>query len=360
MPQKNNFSGLNAIMATKAEQLGCLPPEWLELIYQEKWFKLFVPKDLGGLGCSLPEALRIEEKLAFADGSLGWTVTLCSGAGWFVGFIEESLRNSIFSNPKLCLAGSGFVGGKADRVGERYHIEGHWTYASGALHASHFTANCTLFENGNPVHDVKGNPVVKAFILEKAEVTILDGWNYMGMIATGSHAFQVENLWVPLNRCFDINPAKAQLPDLVYQYPFLQFAEATLAVNILGISLHLQELIAVAFWKRDAYREYSEKQRSYFQRVFEKQNDKVKDLKRSFYDSIEASWSELEINRKITPSTLKKISQLSRKLTQVCRETNAKLYPFAGLEAAKSHSEINRVWRDFNTVSQHALLIFPF
>ena len=347
-------------LAEKAELAGCLPPEWLEWIYEEKWFKIFVPKALGGLGCALPEALRIEEKLAFTDGSLGWTVTLCAGAGWFVGFMEESLRNTIFDDPKLCLAGSGFVGGKADRAGERYHIHGHWTYASGALHASHFTANCILLENGSPILDAKGNPLVKAFILDKTEVTILDGWNYMGMIATGSHAFQVKNLWVPLNRCFDIEPTKAQLPDLVYQYPFLQFAEATLAVNILGISLHLQELIAAAFWKRDAHREYSEKQQKYFQAVFEQQSTKLESLKSAFYYSIEKSWIELETKRFIAPATLKKTSQLSRKLTQVCRETNAKLYPFAGLEAAKTHTEINRVWRDFATVSQHALLIFPF
>lgn len=208
-----------------------------------------------------------------------------------------------------------------------------------------------------PMNNFSG---LNALMAAKAEVTILDGWNYMGMIATGSHAFQVEQIKVPLDRCFEIEPSKVQLPDLVYQYPFLQFAEATLAVNILGISLHLQELIVAAFWKRDGYREYSEKQRKYFQRTFDKQNGKLESLKRLFYGSIENSWTELEINRKITPSTLKKISQLSRKLTQVCRETNAKLYPFAGLEAAKTHSEINRVWRDFNTVSQHALLIFPF
>lgn len=356
----DNLKGLDAEVAKKAEELGCLPPDWLELIYKEKWFKLFVPAHLGGLGCSLPEALRIEEKLAYADGSLGWTVTLCAGAAWFVGFIEAALRNTIFTEPKLCLAGSGFVGGKADRVGDRYLINGHWTYASGALHASHFTANCALFDNGNPVQDAKGNPVVKAFILYKNEVNILEGWNYKGMIATGSHAFEVEHLDVPLNRCFDIDPANAQLPDLVYQYPFLQFAEATLAVNILGISRHLQELIVAAFWKRDAYRKYSGRQRTYFQQIVDRQKAKMESIKLSFYDAIENSWNELETKKEISAATLKKISKISQKLTRTCRETNAKLYPFAGLEAAKIETELNRVWRDFSTVSQHALLIFPF
>ena len=350
----------NTTSAAKAEKLGELPPEWLEVIYREKWFKLFVPREFGGLGYSLTEALKIEEELAFADGSLGWTVTLCAGAGWFVGFMGKDLRQEVFPDPKVCLAGSGFVGGKADLHGEEYRISGSWTYASGALHASHFTANCELFENGKPILDRKGNPSLRAFLLKKEEVVILDGWNYMGMIATGSHAFKTQDLRVPKNRCFEIDPDKALLSDPVYQYPFLQFAETTLAVNILGISLHLKDLIKEAFWKRNEFRKYDEKHLRYFTSLVEKNEGKLLKLKSEFYLLVEDSWSELKNDHRISMSTLKRISRISRILTQTCREVNAKLYPFAGLEAAKTHTELNRVWRDFNTVSQHALLIFPF
>jgi alkylation response protein AidB-like acyl-CoA dehydrogenase len=355
-----NSSLFDAVMAAQAEQLGRLPDEWLAHIHQEKWFQLFVPEALGGLACTLSEALHIEEELAYTDASLGWTVTLCAGAGWFVGFMEESLRNAIFPDPKLCLAGSGFIGGIADRMGESYRISGHWTYASGALHASHFTANCTLIENGVPGLDAHGNPLVKAFLLEKAEVKILDSQHFMGMVATGSYAFKVDELFVPLNRGFEIDCSKSQLPNFVYQYPFLQLAEATLAVNILGISRHLQELIAAAFWNRNAHRTYSPKHLRFFQQVFEKQQDKLSELKNAFYQSIDLSWKEIAKNGFIRSANLQKLSRLCRKLTQTCRESNAKLYPFAGLEAAQTQTELNRVWRDFNTVSQHALLIFPF
>ncbi len=347
-------------LAQKAEELGCLPDEWLTSIYSEKWFKLFVPKNLGGLGCTLPEALKIEEKLAKLDGSLGWTVTLCAGAAWFVGFMDESLRNDIFPNKKLCLAGSGFVGGKANKIGEKYQISGSWTYASGALHATHLTANCEIYEEGKALLDKKGKPVVKAFVLDRKDVEILDGWNYMGMIATGSHAFRCENLSVPVNRCFEILPEKAQLKAPIYQYPFLQFAEATLAANILGISKHLKELIAQSFWKRHEYRKYDKKHLSYFQDLLSKQDKKLHKLRDEFYGQVNSSWEELEEKGKISDSRLKKVSKISRKLTQQCREINGKLYPFSGLEAAKTHTELNRVWRDFNTVGQHALLIFPF
>ncbi|HSF55427.1 MAG TPA: hypothetical protein VLA71_16855 [Algoriphagus sp.] len=350
----------DSVHAAESEKLGRLSDKWLQVIHDEKWFKLFVPQDLDGLGMTLPEALRLEEKLAKQDGSLGWTVTLCAGAGWFVGFLEEELRKEVFSDLHVCLAGSGFVGGKADLLGDNYVISGSWTYASGALHASHLTANCEILENGNPLLDKKGNPVVKAFILKKEEVEILDGWNYMGMIATGSHAFRTENLSVPCNRSFEILPEKVTLPDPVYRYPFLQFAEATLAANILGISRHLIRLIQESFWKRHEYRKYGKMHLRYFEKVFEKQNRRLEKLKKEFYSLIQESWKELEEKGEISKSTLKKVSRISRKLTQSCREINGKLYPFAGLEAAKTHTELNRVWRDFNTVSQHALLIFPF
>ncbi|MDF2158340.1 acyl-CoA dehydrogenase [Algoriphagus sp. CAU 1675] len=354
------FGVLNQELAAKAEKLGCLPEEWLDVIYQEKWFKLFVPESLNGLGLSLPEALKVEEELAEFDGSLGWTLTLCAGAAWFVGFLEESLGEEIFSDPKVCLAGSGFVGGKADQIGEEYLVNGSWTYASGALHATHLTANCELLENGKPLLDEAGNPVVKAFILKREEVEILDGWSYMGMIATGSHAFKTENLHVPLNRSFQILPEKAMISKPIYQYPFLQFAEATLAINILGITHHLQRLIGESFWKRNEHRKYDEQYVDYFKKQEKKTLKKLEKVRRKFYEQVEHSWEELEANGKISKKTLRSVSHISRKMTGACRKLNAQMFPFAGLEAAKSHTELNRVWRDFNTVSQHALLTFPF
>jgi hypothetical protein len=343
-----------------AEKFGSLLPEWLDEIYHQKWFKLFVPKDLGGLGCTLIEALRIEEKLAKLDGSLGWTVTLCAGAGWFVGFMDQSLRKEVFNRRDLCLAGSGFVGGKANLMNGEYELSGSWTYASGAVHATHFTANCEILEEGKPLLDEQGNPLIKAFILERSEVEILDGWNYMGMIATGSHAFQTQKIKVPISRRFEIDPQMTQLNDPIYKFPFLQFAETTLAVNILGISEHLIDLIEATFWKRHECRNFDKKHLRYFKELSEKKKRKLLKLKKEFYLQVENASKELNIKGEITNKDLQKVSKISRKLTQKCREINGALYPFSGLEAAKTHTELNRVWRDFNTVSQHALLIFPF
>ena len=105
-------------LAAQSEALGTLHPDVLEIAYQEEWFKLYVPLAYGGPGKKLPEILRIEEDLAYVDGSTAWTVTLCSGAGWFAGFLDDELAKDIFADRKVCFAGSGATGdGASGSVG---------------------------------------------------------------------------------------------------------------------------------------------------------------------------------------------------------------------------------------------------
>ncbi len=74
-----------------AEQMGRLHNEQLQIIFENNWLNLFTPRAAGGLGMDLPGAVRLQESLAWADGSFGWTVTLCSGAHWFIGFLMNCI-----------------------------------------------------------------------------------------------------------------------------------------------------------------------------------------------------------------------------------------------------------------------------
>ena len=131
-------------LASGAENTGSLQPGQLAIIYEQKWFNLFLPGKYPGLQLSFPAALQIEEGLAWVDGSTGWTVTLCAGANWFVGFLHPDIADLIFNTDKVCLAGSGRPSGTASITGDGYEITGHWKYATGSAHATAFTANCII------------------------------------------------------------------------------------------------------------------------------------------------------------------------------------------------------------------------
>src|SRR5690606_33218822 len=80
-----------------------LSEEQLRLIYQQNWFNLWVPSELGGMDRTFVDGLKFLEELAYWDGGLGWTVTLCAGANMFVGFLDPVAARSIWADSKVCL-----------------------------------------------------------------------------------------------------------------------------------------------------------------------------------------------------------------------------------------------------------------
>jgi indole-3-acetate monooxygenase len=344
--------------AAESERLQSLHPALLELAWEQGWFKLFVPEIYGGPGKTLPEILRLEEAIAAVDGSLGWTVTLCSGAGWFAGFLDPSLARTLFADPKVCFAGSGEIGGTAIRFNDHYLVNGAWRYASGALHATAFTANCTLLlPDGSPVVNDAGDPEVLSFILQTEEVNIIPGWSYVGLVATGGHAFEAIAVKVPLNRTFRINEG-IRVSSPGFDYPFLQLAETTLAVNSAGMGQHFLELVQAAFQKRSGQKKYSGEQVLAFEQLLENSRQSLAAASAGFYAAFDDSWEMLQLQSHITEVQLQRVSTASRRLAHTAREICDTLYPYCGLEAARKETVINRVWRDIHTASQHALLTF--
>lgn len=341
-----------------ADENGRLLPEQLSIIYEKKWFKLFVPKKYGGLQLALPKALRLQEQLAYIDGSLGWTITLCAGANLFAGYIEKNTAQKIFINEKICMGGSGAVGGTAEKINGGYIINGHWKYATGAPHLTHFTANCTILQNGKPLLDVSGEPVVQSFFFNKKEVIVYKDWNTMGLKATAGHSFSIKNLMVPENRSFIIHAASATHDDLIYQYPFITFAEATLAVNNVGMALHfLDEALQIIKNRRAKQTADALKIDQSYKKVTSVKTD-IEKLRAKFYALADASWREIMSNGNVSKKTQQQIATTSRALVMQCRQGVAAVYPYCGLAATLQGSMLNLIFRDVFTASQHSLLTY--
>lgn len=345
--------------AFAAEEAGMLQAGQLELIYEQQWFKMLVPKAYGGLELDLPAQIRLEEALSWADGSLGWVVTLCAGACWFGGFINADASQEIFINPKACLAGSGASTGTADRVDGGYILNGHWKYASGVKHATHFTTNCIIREDGETVLNPDGTPLVLSFVVDAAMANLVPAWKYVGMMGTGSHAFTLENVRVPANRSFKIIPEATVVDTPLYRYPFLQLAEATLAANMSGMALHFVDLCGPIFeQKLDESRRMNETNKIVLMDDYQEVKNNLQTLRNQFYDAVDASWYAGLEEQTIPVDALNSVSHTSRLLARAARESVDLLYPYCGLQAAAPDTEINQVWRDLHTASQHALLTF--
>ena len=332
--------------SAQAERDRTLHQHQLNSIYDNKWFKMFVPENYGGSNLSLPEALHVEEALSYADGSTGWVVTLCAGAGWFVGFVDPKIASVMFKDKHMCIAGSGAQTGVAEQIENGYLINGSWRFASGSLHATAFTMNCLITNNGQQIFNPDGSPRVATFILNRNEVIVNETWKAMGMIATSSHSFEVNNIEVSRERNFIIDPNMAVLHDLIYQFPFLQFAETTLAVNISGMASRFIDLCELFLHAHPTSR---------FKQMVIETRKELNDSRMKFFDVVDTSWDLLVSKRTLSNDLLSGVSSVSHDLVIHSRESVNTLYPLCGLNAAFTDTEINRVWRNFHTAAQHSL-----
>lgn len=338
-----------------AEKNKQLTDAQLNIIYKQQWFKLLVPAVYGGLEWPLPDVVKLEEAISYADGSMGWVVTLCTGAGWFGGFIDPSFAAQIFSNNKVCLAGSGAPTGTAEKTDKGYIINGRWLHASGAPQATIFTANCYITKQGQQIKDEEGNDLILSFAFLNDEVTILPTWNCMGMIATASNAYEISNLHVGPERSFKIDAASAHINNPLYRYPFMQLAEVTLAANMSGMALHFMALCENILVTKSRQGTLLINIPS-IKEIYTQAQNCLNTARAAMYEALQLSWCECTADRAIADEMRKNVTTTAHAVVKAARQGVDNLYPFCGLSAADPSTEINRVWRDIHTAGQHALL----
>lgn len=358
-----NDAAVIAEHAARADTEGWLHSEQQALIHERGWLRMLAPRAVGGAELALPEVVRLEESIARVDGSMGWTVTLCAGAGWFAGFLAPRLAREILATPKVCLAGSGAPTGYADREDREeagWRIEGLWDYASGAPMATHFTFNAILRENGQPLLDQAGNPRIQAFVVPAALVEIVPRWRSIGLRATASHAYRVAGQWVHADHGFEIDPARAKEQGPLYRFPFLPFAFVTLAANVAGMAHHFVELAQECIaHRRNRFGGQGEPliEVPAVRALLDGTHASLSDVRERFYARLESTWAQVVDGAPVSDEEAAQMRALSMEWVNASRRAVDTLYPCCGLYAAREDSEINRVWRDFHTASQHALLM---
>lgn len=338
--------------AVQADATGHLQPDQIDLIHRKQWLKMLAPRAQGGSELPLPEVVRLEEAIAQADGSCGWVVTLCAGAGWFTGFLPAGLAQEILSTPQVCLAGSGAPTGHAERDGQGWRLSGQWHHASGSQLATHVTFNAQLREDGQALLDAQGRPRICAFVVPAAQVQVApDSWHSIGLRATTSQAFTVQDLRVSSDHAFVIDASHATASGPLYRFPFEALAFVTLAANMLGMARHFMALAqgitarhiptlngpsraALALWTV---------------------SDRALETARAdFYAQLDSVWAAT-VQGTASALQSQQLVDTARALASQARECVDALYPCCGLHAADPRSEINRVWRDLHTASQHAI-----
>lgn len=339
--------------AAQSDALGELQPDQLRLLYESQWLKMLAPRDAGGGEWALPDVVRLEEAASQADGSCGWVLTLCAGAGWLTGFLPLALRQQIMATPQVCLAGSGAPTGYADRDGEGWRLNGQWRHASGAQLATHFTFNAQLREGGLPLLDAQGIAQTRAFVVPAHQVRLdRHSWHSIGMRASTSWSFSIENGYAQATQSFVMDAAQATASGPLYRFAFEALAWVTLGACMSGMARHF---IALAQPLVSRHIAPLGSPSATALALWQKHHQAVEAARSNFYATLDGAWLAVASGQAPDTARTRELVDSTRTLVSLAREAVDAIYPCCSLYAADPRSEINRVWRDLHTATQHAI-----
>ncbi|MGC7929610.1 acyl-CoA dehydrogenase [Lysinibacillus sp. VIII_CA] len=331
------------------EQLGRLPQDILEFIYEQKLFKLFTANELGGKNLDLVEGIEVFQQIAALDGNVGWLVTIGTGGNAFIPAFSQEMCERIFSPKEAVIAGSGYPTGIAIKVEGGYVVTGQWKYCSGSDYATTFTMNCLIEQNG-----MKTENIISCS-LDRQDVEVLHDWRAMGLKATASHTIRVNNVWIPQEATFQIGTIRNNYGNSVHTFPFTTFAEASFLSVCLGITENLLEEAFILIKQRNHAANRTERMGA-LQFLFMQQQKHFKQCEQQFYTTLSGYWQKHQQDQSLTEEELMQFTQMSKEIAAACIEIANKLIRNLGMDAITETSRLNRIWRNLYTAAQHGFL----
>jgi indole-3-acetate monooxygenase len=209
---------------------------------------ILVPRVVGGAEADLRTTLEVFEELARQDGSVGWTLMASATSTAFGGaYTSDAAAAAIFARPGATLAGQFSPRGQAVVEDGGHRVSGRYAFGSGALHASYVAGGTIELRDGQMVTRAGGTPDIRAVVLPADEVALLGGWDVVGLRATGSVDYAIDDRHVPDGWSFSIFTTDPQRGGHLYRLGVMTLTAVGHAGFALGVARRaLDEIAALA------------------------------------------------------------------------------------------------------------------
>ncbi len=177
-----------------------LPGPVFHALADAGFYLMAVPRAVGGLETDFPTYVQVIEELGKADASTAWTVS--QGANWSTysaRLSREVAREIWIDTPRSVVSNTPGATAKAVAVPGGFRVTGRQPFSTGCKHASWVAAHAQVIENGE-VRQRNGKPEVRYCLVPVAQVELIDTWRTKGMRGTGTHTFEVRDVFVPEER----------------------------------------------------------------------------------------------------------------------------------------------------------------
>jgi indole-3-acetate monooxygenase len=348
---------LLADAADEIEEQRQLPPRVVDALKDGGFFKLLLPRSLGGAELHPLIYVQVLEEIARTEPSTAWSLGQNSGCSMTAPYLDPAVAREVFGprdgilawGPELPGAGRGVV------VADGIRVTGRWGFATGSRHASWLGAHVPLFEeDGTPRMNPNGRPAVRTVLFPKSSAEIIDNWQVIGLRGTGSDSYRVEDLFVPQRyTCSRDNPAERRESGTLYHFTSGMVYAMGFSNVSLGIARGaLEAFIELARDKIPRGARNPLRNNNVIQSLVAQCEARLRSCRAFIHETLEEMWEEAARNGEFRPDQHARLRLAATWAIQQSREVVAEIYSAAGATAIFNENPFERRFRDMHAGSQ--------
>ena len=337
------------------------PRALVEQLREAGFYRMVIPRALGGLEADPLTYLRVVELLAEGCGSVGWNLANNSiGQLVTLGLPEEGVQE-IHGKGPANLAGTAVPGGgEAVPVEGGYRVTGRWTFGSGCHEAAWMLGSFQILEDGKPRGSPEGKPLFWRGVFPRAEAEIIPGsWDVAGLRGTGSFDWTVSDVFLPERRTMvhagiPLDNQWSRWPGVTYQLPAVCWVGPHHSAVITGIArAGIDALIELAGGKQPRGRPVGLLCDSPQVQDAVGRADAILNAGRAYRTAmISELWNTIASGGETSLEQRARCRLASTYAGQSAREAMDLVYHLGGSTSFKRESRLAECWRDLHTVGQ--------
>ncbi len=345
--------------ASETEQNRRVVEENISAIREQGIYRIMVPRRFGGLETDIRTKLEVSAALARGCGSTAWATTLMNVCSYFAGMSSAECQNDIWGkNPDARVAGVFAPLATCKRVEGGMIVNGKWPWSSGCLHSDWAMM-------GVPVVNEAGETIDQGMaFMQMSECTIEDTWYVVGMKGSGSNTIVATDVFVPDHRVMSVSACLQGMPptpykdEVLYRTAFVPVAALILCGPMMGLVKRALEFVIEKAPKRAiAYTFYKTQVESpSFQISLSKAAMLVDTVWLHSLRSADEIWKAAEANRFPSYTERARVRMDVGYAAETAREAMDLLLSAHGASSFAEVSPMQRMWRDLETCSRHAVV----
>lgn len=319
--------------------------------------RAFLPEVYGGAGLDAVSGVELFEKLGYIDSAAAWVGFISSAGAWLSVVLPPEAADELLGDPRSVINGTLLPGFGAVPVEGGYRISGRTAFGSGCEHATWLQCQAVVLENGAPKFGPNGIPEALLVNFPASEARIIDTWNTLGMRGTGSHDFEVNDVFVPEHRVWRMGPFTPVNPAFTGPLPRLGiwwFSAGVASISLGVARAAVDELIALAQTKTPTYTHTGLADKSVVQDKVARARAGLDAARSYLHSSLSQAQEIVQDQQRLAIEQGIPIALAGSYAVEAAIQAVDLVHSCAGTAGIRNEQRFQQHFRDVHTISQHA------